>query len=71
MSTHPGYWQEMVADAPGSLVKRDSSTWRSLDRRWFAEHDKDSWLKRFQKLSEKKDIGLKKHYEYNQCLITV
>ncbi|KAI9923857.1 hypothetical protein MW887_008162 [Aspergillus wentii] len=71
MSTHPGYYKEIVEDTPGSPVKRDASNWRSLDRRWWAENDKESWRKRFQNMLKNDKSGLKKHYEYSQCLMDV
>ncbi|KAJ9217970.1 CAZyme family GH18 [Paecilomyces variotii] len=68
LSTHPGYWDKVVAAAPGSSVKRSADNWRQLDRRFWAESDKESWLKRFNDLLTQGNTGLKKHYEFNQCL---
>ncbi|KAI9372233.1 hypothetical protein BJX61DRAFT_553090 [Aspergillus egyptiacus] len=71
LSTHPGYWDEIVA-AP---VKRSGATWRELDRRWLAEVDPAAWLAHFKKVfgetpdeaaAEKR--GLKKHYDFHRCL---
>lgn len=68
-STHPGYWDEVVAAShDSSLTKRSAENWRELDRRFWAENDKESWLKRFNDLLTQGDTGLKKHYEFNQCL---
>lgn len=58
----------MVARPAGSPIKRDASTWRDLDRRSFSEDDPSDWKKRFDSLLSKSGVGLKKHYEFNQCL---
>ncbi|KAL5333928.1 hypothetical protein BJX70DRAFT_403108 [Aspergillus crustosus] len=67
LSTHPGFWEEVVASEPGSPVKRSASTWRELDRRWWSE-TKDDWLKRFNALLVQGGTGLEKQYTFRQCL---
>ncbi|KAL4995520.1 hypothetical protein BDV10DRAFT_187946 [Aspergillus recurvatus] len=71
LSTHPGYWNTIVA----SPVKRSGETWRDLDRRWLSELDPSAWLAHFKKVfgetaaeAEAEKMGLKKHYEFHRCL---
>ncbi|KAI5198888.1 glycoside hydrolase [Aureobasidium subglaciale] len=70
-SNHPGYWNEVVARPAGSPIKRDASSWRDLDRRSFSEDDPSDWKKRFDNLLKDGNVGLKKHYEFDQCLFSV
>lgn len=63
-----GYWDEVVARPAGSPIKRDANTWRDIDRRSYAENDPSDWKKRFDNLLNKGGVGLKKHYEFSQCL---
>lgn len=72
LSTHPGYWENIVA-AP---VKRSASTWREHDRRWLSEVNPSAWLDHFKKVfgespdeAEAEKKGLKKHYEFRRCLV--
>ncbi|KAF7184582.1 hypothetical protein CNMCM7691_005766 [Aspergillus felis] len=67
LSNHPGYWKEVVAAAHDSAVKRTADNWRQLDRRFWSESNED-WLKRFNSLLVQGNTGLKKHYEFQQCL---
>ncbi|CAI7624461.1 unnamed protein product [Penicillium pancosmium] len=67
LSNHPGYWDEIVAASPDSPVKRSAENWRHLDRRFWSSSWED-WQKRFNSLLTKGNEGLKKHYEFNQCL---
>ncbi|KAF4226516.1 hypothetical protein CNMCM6805_004439 [Aspergillus fumigatiaffinis] len=67
LSNHPGYWKEVVAAAHDSAVKRTADNWRQLDRRFWSD-SKEDWLKRFNSLLVQGDTGLKKHYQFNQCL---
>ncbi|KAL6229317.1 hypothetical protein BDW75DRAFT_245845 [Aspergillus navahoensis] len=71
LSTHPGYWDTIVA-AP---VKRSGETWRDLDRRWLSELNPSAWLDHLKKVfgetaaeAEAEKMGLKKHYEFHRCL---
>lgn len=67
LSNHPGYWDEIVAASPDSPVKRSAENWRHLDRRFWSSSWED-WQKRFNSLLTKGNEGLKKHYEFNECL---
>jgi chitinase len=67
VSTHPGYWNYMVKAKHGASAKRSADTWRELDKRYWSE-TKSDWLKRFNALLKTNHRGLKKHYEFNQCL---
>ncbi|KAL2813347.1 hypothetical protein BDW59DRAFT_167530 [Aspergillus cavernicola] len=69
LSTHPGYWDSIVA-AP---VKRDATTWRELDRRWLAELSPKAWYNHFQSIfganmGDLEKTGLVKSYGFNKCL---
>jgi hypothetical protein len=62
LSTHPGYWDTIVA-AP---VKRSGETWRDLDRRWLSELNPSAWLDHLKKVfgetaaeAEAEKMGLK------------
>lgn len=68
LSSHPGFWDKVVAAAPGSNIKRSADNWRDLDRRYWSDKA-DDWLKRFNDLLVQGNTGLKKHYSFNQCLV--
>ncbi|KAJ0420269.1 hypothetical protein BJY00DRAFT_313208 [Aspergillus carlsbadensis] len=66
-STHVGYWYELVQAAHDSPVKRSADNWRELGRRFWSE-TKEDWRKRFDALLVNGNQGLRKHYEWNECL---
>ncbi|CEL11918.1 hypothetical protein ASPCAL15012 [Aspergillus calidoustus] len=66
-STHVGYWYELVEASHDSPVKRSAENWRELDRRFWSETKQD-WRKRFEALLVYGGQGLRKHYEWNECL---
>lgn len=69
LSTHPGYWDTIVA-AP---VKRDFASWRDIDRRWLAEANPLAWLSHLRSVFGKstddlEKTGVMKSYAFNQCI---
>ncbi|KAJ5399170.1 hypothetical protein N7465_009659 [Penicillium sp. CMV-2018d] len=78
-STHPGYWDEVVASSPsGSLKRRSPTEWRESNMDWFEQHrihkrgystSDNWWLTRFNNLLDAhSNYGIKKDYHFEQLL---
>jgi IS5 family transposase len=69
VSSHPGYWDEIVSAKHDSAVKRGvDESLHAFERRWFDSVKSSNWVARFQKLLIKHRQGSNFLLGINQLL---